>query len=1002
MKKKFSRILGVGLTVALLISMLVMAAPASAGTLSWGNEASVTNLKGNVDNILAPEGLDIVAIAIAGDTIYAATNDSDTPLYKSTDGGNTWASLATTTSFPSGVSVKAIAISRENTDIVAIATSDDLIEFSSNGGSSWTNLNAPQTGASINAIDVSPDGNYIAVASDNGTGAAQLSTMYLAMAQTWQQRIKGTNLGFTDADALFAVIFSPNFATDKIIAVISGDATDVRLQLFRYESGALTWNGEISFFDSLDWAGGLLLGTVVGGVGAADIELPDGFLGNDIGSRIGFVSFAGVTSGGGVIRVDDTFQKAFATWSSGDEGQISSIAYDESGKLLAGDYDSNQVYRAMSPMASSPKFERINSIKQPGGASMTQVGWSGANAVAATSGDESAFSVSTDDGYAFNDISLIDTSINVISDMAVSADGSVIYMTTIDYNDANPDTSVWVKASAWTRVYNLKDVDFPNADYLVRIAPEDPSAVYIASKRSNDMWVSKDMGKTSWKSIPVYKLSEIQDYVVESADVVYAIDTLGLTKTGNAGASWGSKKTPVDSFNAYMVTLAPNNDVLIGGEDYVAFSQDGGATLTRTKMIGEGYVQVVADDGYADNNIIYGGVDNLVKRGKADSTTSWASRSPAFGDDQFVTGMVQQNGIVYVLSSDDSGFSEIHRSLNLETAASSTPDIWSTKTTEKYLQAEPKALKASTGSTKLWAVGTEAATLSSFVDAISDAAPTMKSPADNFNIPVNPGTGQAYNVTYSFDRQNTSVSAVQLQISTDDTFDGIVYNNTFTGIITTTTAAVIGPTGATNLVVDYMPGNTYYWRVRTAAAGPMYSPWSATRSIKVDSPVAFTPTSPVLGATDVGTSPTLVWSPFAGAIHYEITVSKDSDFTFAEYSHNVPVDNTFYKSEELDYDTTYYWRVRGVTGPAVGRAAAPGGPWTTGVFTTMAEPSADAAPPVVITEPGKTEVQIVEIPVPGPVVQQAIPDYLLWVIVVIGAVLIIALIILIVRTRRVA
>ncbi len=69
MKKKLSRILGVGLAVAMLSSMMVMAAPASAGTLSWGNEASITNLKANIDNIIAPTDLDVVDIAVAGDVI---------------------------------------------------------------------------------------------------------------------------------------------------------------------------------------------------------------------------------------------------------------------------------------------------------------------------------------------------------------------------------------------------------------------------------------------------------------------------------------------------------------------------------------------------------------------------------------------------------------------------------------------------------------------------------------------------------------------------------------------------------------------------------------------------------------------------------------------------------------------------------------------------------------------------------------------------------------------
>ena len=345
MKKKLSRILGVGLTVAMLGSMMVMAAPASAGTLSWGNEASITNLKANIDNIIAPTDLDVVDIAVAGDVIYAATSSTTYPLYKSDDGGSTWSSLANSTSFPSSVSIKSVAIASTATDSVAVLTSANKVESSSNGGTSWTNVGIPADDATVYDIDLSPDGKYVAAAGATDDDDAEMWTLYLAMAQSWTARVSG-NDGFAAATALQAVEFSPNYATDKIITVISGNVsgdTTARFQIFRAESGALTWNDSIAFFSS-DWENGLSLGAHTGGLAAADIELPDDYLGNDTGSRIGFVATAGGTTGGGVKRVDDTYQKAFATWSSGDEGPIGSIAYDESGKLLAGDYDGNQVY----------------------------------------------------------------------------------------------------------------------------------------------------------------------------------------------------------------------------------------------------------------------------------------------------------------------------------------------------------------------------------------------------------------------------------------------------------------------------------------------------------------------------------------------------------------------------------------------------------------------------------------------------------------------------------
>ena len=113
--------------------------------------------------------------------------------------------------------------------------------------------------------------------------------------------------------------------------------------------------------------------------------------------------------------------------------------------------------------------------------------------------------------------------------------------------------------------------------------------------------MSKNSGKESWKAIPCYKVTAVQDFAVESADVVYVLDTAtgqGVSKTTNAGASWGSTKEPTKTIDGYMITLAPNGDVLVGDSlGYVAFSKDGGSTFERTGDFGTGNAQVVADVG---------------------------------------------------------------------------------------------------------------------------------------------------------------------------------------------------------------------------------------------------------------------------------------------------------------------------------------------------------------------------------------------------------------------
>jgi hypothetical protein len=161
--------------------------------------------------------------------------------------------------------------------------------------------------------------------------------------------------------------------------------------------------------------------------------------------------------------------------------------------------------------------------------------------------------------------------------------------------------------------------------------------------------------------------------------------------------------------------------------------------------------------------------------------------------------------------------------------------------------------------------------------------------------------------------------------------------------------------------------------------------------------------SPVIGSYDVSTEPMFTWGSVVGSIRYEIALSEDPTFTIIEWSYNV--DQTFYKVDEpLRYDTTYYWRVRGVLGEPYqegGQWLTPATPWTTGIFTTASEPEPPAEP--IVVQPTKPEVNV-EIPPTKITIEpaeQAIPNYMLWIIVVVGAILIIALIVLIVRTRRV-
>jgi len=113
------------------------------------------------------------------------------------------------------------------------------------------------------------------------------------------------------------------------------------------------------------------------------------------------------------------------------------------------------------------------------------------------------------------------------------------------------------------------------------------------------------------------------------------------------------------------------------------------------------------------------------------------------------------------------------------------------------------------------------------------------------------------------------------------------------------------------------------------------------------------------------------------------------------------VTSVYQPAAELDYASTYYWRVKGL-GTSTTTDWSP----VTG-FTTMAEP-VEAAPPVVIQTmpapiieiPPAQPAPIIEIPAAPPAPAPIAPAYI-WAVIIIGAVLVIAVIILIVRTRRI-
>jgi hypothetical protein len=190
-------------------------------------------------------------------------------------------------------------------------------------------------------------------------------------------------------------------------------------------------------------------------------------------------------------------------------------------------------------------------------------------------------------------------------------------------------------------------------------------------------------------------------------------------------------------------------------------------------------------------------------------------------------------------------------------------------------------------------------------------------------------------------------------------------------------------------------GRTYYWRVRVdaapagAAGSPVLSRWSTARTFTTY--LGARAWSPGLTnvqmaySNQVPLKPAFEWTGADWATGYELVLDDDADFSSPEVSKTTSV--TAYACEvSLAYSTTYFWKVRAVSASSESE-------WSdVGTFITMDKPVAPT-PPVVIEE-----APAVTLPAPVVEVTEITPVWI-WAIIGIGAALVVAVIILIVRTR---
>jgi len=270
-------------------------------------------------------------------------------------------------------------------------------------------------------------------------------------------------------------------------------------------------------------------------------------------------------------------------------------------------------------------------------------------------GDESAWSVTWDDGDTWNQLSLIDTFIDYFSDVAVSPDCNKTFLVSVyedywdydvfvpgiepwacldlgyEYGDGYYDVrwlncdSVWLHAETlpeaeeysgqwlrtWSGILWGDDWDGEYEAGMLRLAPEETTGdtvVLFDYDTSNVYWNGLET-LACWDSIGSTELDCIVDLALQDADTLFAVDCEGYVAMFDDDEWYAAVDSEVDA----GWTIAVWGDwILVGGRDgEVSYSDDGGETFTALEDVYDSDSKVtVAFDTYFDTNMmVYAAVE---------------------------------------------------------------------------------------------------------------------------------------------------------------------------------------------------------------------------------------------------------------------------------------------------------------------------------------------------------------------------------------------------------
>ena len=1033
MKGKLSfKVLGILVALAMLASLIVgvTASPvsAAAGTLAWGTYSTPSNanyLLGGYSNFLAVPAvignpvINLVAATPTGSAIFG-WDSADETLYSSTNSGASWSEVST--SSVTGAPIAFVVSPKFATDNSMVIATAAGVWISTNGGGSFTNVSPTLAGETITSLDLGywfTTGNVLtAIAGLANAGGAPGDAAYGSNVIDYTYGAFGWKAVGAMPDSVYGVKISPAGLTD-------GEA----MCAYYIPTTAATNPGSLwisSDFGSLGWTTTAYPDNAIVGAAANGSAVTTALLvpptsvematATDYVGNTGASVFIGIngTAADGVYRVSGRANGGGSTVAEGLTGNVTSLAV--SGPIATATVFAGigaGISYSSTATASTPSWSGSAGLGTVGAA---DVAVAGSMVVAGTMGQDGGILISSNLGASFQGIGALNTgnaavlNVGLVNFQAASATTWFVTMANTDGEDyvfmtTNGGTS-------WMRIYSEMIV-VPATTLMVSVSTAYATDSTVAISDGTSLLHVSNNGGKSFSNVGSAATTVNSIFVINASNIF--VGTAGGTYKVGSFAQGATNST-----NAISFALSPNDKTLA---TFMVGQSDG--TVWQTTNNGSSFTELGGAPGAGAAMVAYGH-DGTVYAAEGTGVFSWSTSASAWSNLGLtlnnVAGIaVGTNNVLYVT---DSTGTFVWRSVNPNqenTAAGGAPtfnsmNFGTVSGTAIVDKLSSMAVISATAGDTVVVMDTTAPTtsgvagcLEGFLDTMA-VAPTGLVPANNavVTFPGNPG--------------NTPTTALSWKAVTGATGYQVIVNGGTPVTVTTNSYTASVTYGAT------YTWSVYVYGVGTVAPASTFlglsSPTLTFTTALAPIPVAQATLNPAQGATGVALSGfNFVWPADQTDLNAGLTVTYQfalaqasantsaNEFAILDYSDNTAT-NAESLQEGLQPNAQYWWEVRSVAMNGSGGIATYGA-WQINTFTTGAAPmSTTVAPPVTVTQtnltitqtqPPMTTVQstVTSVVVTQAAATQAIPAYLLWIVIVIGAILVIAVIVLIVRTRRI-